>query len=305
MNLSVIICTHNPRKDYLERTLNALKAQTLPREQWELLLIDNASQMPLAGQWDLSWHPQSRIVLEPELGILPCRVRGMKESCTPFILFVDDDNLLAPDYLELALKIAETHPFLGAWGGGISPEFETLPPAWIYEYQYLLACVEVPEDRWSNLKFVYATMPPTAGICLRRSVVEAFIRMVNKDPRRQLLGRRGKAGLTNCEDLDLALTACDIGLGLGQFARLKMTHLIPSSRLDEDYLLRFYEGTMYSMVILEAFRGRFPIRHHSSPLRTMLGKLRRRLFWNRRRRMFFNAQIRALRRADKIVASWR
>ena len=41
--LSVIICTHNPRLDYLRRTFDALKLQTLDRDQWELLLIDNAS----------------------------------------------------------------------------------------------------------------------------------------------------------------------------------------------------------------------------------------------------------------------
>ena len=41
MDFSVIICTHNPRSDYLRRVLDALKAQTLLREQWELLLIDN------------------------------------------------------------------------------------------------------------------------------------------------------------------------------------------------------------------------------------------------------------------------
>ena len=48
MNLSVVICTHNQRKDYLQRTLEALKAQTLPPAQWELLLIDNASDEKLS-----------------------------------------------------------------------------------------------------------------------------------------------------------------------------------------------------------------------------------------------------------------
>jgi glycosyltransferase involved in cell wall biosynthesis len=42
LKVSVVICTHNSRRGYLVRVLDALKAQTLPREQWELLLIDNA-----------------------------------------------------------------------------------------------------------------------------------------------------------------------------------------------------------------------------------------------------------------------
>ena len=62
--ISVIICTHNPRPDYLRRVLDALKAQTLPKERWELLLIDNASNEPLSGEWDLSWHPHARHIRE-------------------------------------------------------------------------------------------------------------------------------------------------------------------------------------------------------------------------------------------------
>ena len=128
MTLAVLVCTHNPRRDYLERTLNALRAQSLPAERWELLVVDNASDPPLAGNLDLSWHARSRIVTEHELGILPARVRGLKETRTPLILFVDDDNVLAPDYLQQAMPIADTHPFLGVWGGSITPEFEPPPP---------------------------------------------------------------------------------------------------------------------------------------------------------------------------------
>ena len=43
VHASVIVCTHNPRLIYLRRVLEALRSQTLPLEQWELLLIDNAS----------------------------------------------------------------------------------------------------------------------------------------------------------------------------------------------------------------------------------------------------------------------
>ena len=56
-NLSVIICTHNPRFEYFDRVLNALKGQTLPLEQWELVIIDNASVEPLCERVDLNWHP--------------------------------------------------------------------------------------------------------------------------------------------------------------------------------------------------------------------------------------------------------
>ena len=50
ISISAIICTHNPRPDYLRRVLDALKAQTLPKEQWELLLIDNASKVAIGKE---------------------------------------------------------------------------------------------------------------------------------------------------------------------------------------------------------------------------------------------------------------
>jgi hypothetical protein len=56
LDISVIVCAHNPRAVYLDRVLNALKLQTLPMEQWKLLLIDNASTQPLGQRIDLSWH---------------------------------------------------------------------------------------------------------------------------------------------------------------------------------------------------------------------------------------------------------
>jgi glycosyltransferase involved in cell wall biosynthesis len=43
--ISAVICTHNPRRDYLERTLQALKSQTLPLPDWELVIVDNASEI--------------------------------------------------------------------------------------------------------------------------------------------------------------------------------------------------------------------------------------------------------------------
>lgn len=114
VDVSVIICTHNPRLHYLTRVLDALRGQTLPMEQWELLIIDNASQQPLtAATWNLSWHPRARIVREEELGLSAARMRGMREAASELLVFVDDDNVLDSDYLAQALSIGSEWPRLG------------------------------------------------------------------------------------------------------------------------------------------------------------------------------------------------
>jgi len=54
MTLSLAIGKHNPRADHFERTLRSLQKQTLPVDQWELLLVDNASTNNVVGTMGLA-----------------------------------------------------------------------------------------------------------------------------------------------------------------------------------------------------------------------------------------------------------
>src|SRR6185436_19902652 len=109
--VSVAICTHNPRRDYLRRALAALEAQTLARDRWELLIVDNGSTQPQAGVWDVSWHPRATIVREDHLGLTPSRLRAIAETGGELLVFVDDDNVLDSEFLAEALRVRERHPF--------------------------------------------------------------------------------------------------------------------------------------------------------------------------------------------------
>lgn len=254
LKISVVVCTHNPREAYLRRTLEAIQMQTLPKDQWEFLLIDNASREELSAQWDLSWHPGARHVRENRLGLTAARLRGIEESKAELLIFVDDDNVLNPEYLENAWAIAEEWKILGAWGGRIDPEFETPAPAWTEPFLDVLAIRPVTQELWSNDPNHGPTHPWGAGMCVRKEVAEAFSRNLSSDPLRRNLGRIG-TGLGSCEDVDLVLTCPEVGLGFGLFPRLRLLHLIPSGRLDEDYLMRLCEGLTASATILRAVRG--------------------------------------------------
>jgi glycosyltransferase involved in cell wall biosynthesis len=250
--ISVVICTHNPKLEYLSRVLQALDRQSLSKDRWELILIDNASEKILSQEIDISWHPHSRHVREDRLGVAIARLRGMVEANSEMLLFVDDDNILDPDYLELALQIGKDYPCMGVWGGQLIPEFEIEPPEWTRTYWEYLAIMEFDRDRWSN-QISFNLFTPTAGMCLRKIVGDKYIDLVNKNPERMKLGRKGTS-LISCEDLDIAFTACDLGLGMGQFTKLKLTHIIRANRLNEDYLLKLIEANGYSEVLLKSFR---------------------------------------------------
>ncbi len=253
--LSVVLCTHNPRKDFLRRTLEALRSQSYPTSNWELLLIDNVSSEPPASSSDLAWHPSARMVREGELGLTSARLRGIAEVRGDVIVWVDDDNLLAPDYLAQAAALATDWPQLGVWGcGHFEPEWETPPDPELAPFLAYLAVSKAVSDRWTNRLFDYEATPAGAGLCVRKPIADTYARMVRTDPKRKLLGRTG-GGLGACEDFDLAFCAIDAGLGTGVFTRLRLTHLMPSGRVQPEYLQRLVEGHSFSSTLIHAWRG--------------------------------------------------
>jgi len=251
MQLSVIICCHNPRRDYLARVLEALKAQTFSTDKWELLVVDNASKDPVSASHDISWHPNARHVREENLGLTLARLRGIAESSFDLLLFVDDDNVLDKDYFDVAVQIATDWPCLGAWGGQHFPEFEGRAPVEKWKVDHWTGTLS--RDVWSN-NYDWRSAPFGGGMCVRKKVAEQYADLASSHPLRRFLGRKGD-NLHSAEDMDMAFVACDLGMGVGRFANLKLNHLIPKGRTNDDYLLRLSEGGGYSQVILDALRG--------------------------------------------------
>ncbi len=253
---SVVVCTWNPRADYFARTLDSLRRQTLGGNEWELVIVDNASKKNLSESCDLQWHPQGRIIREERLGLTNARLRGIEETSGDLITFVDDDNVLADDYLTVALSIARDHPRLGVFGASIKGEFETPPPEWLHPYIEGYAVQEIDRDYWCNFASWTTATPYGAGMCVRRIVAEDYTRKVSANPLRRGLDRKG-VGLGSGGDTDLAWCAVDLGLGTGRFTALRLTHLISQDRMTERYVTGIYAGFAGSNEILASFRKRW------------------------------------------------
>jgi glycosyltransferase involved in cell wall biosynthesis len=252
--LSVVICTHNPRPDYFAGCLKALETQTLRLDKWELLLVDNASDSGKEPRPDLSWHPRARLVCEPRLGLTPARLRGIREATGGLLVFVDDDNVLDADFLEIALRVSKEKQFLGSWSGQCRPAFEEKPPEWTRRYWGNLVIRQFDTDVWSNLPRLPDSMPCGAGLCVRRDVALQYLYLHESGKRSFQFDRTGDT-LFSGGDNDLAACACDIGLGVGLVAALKLQHLIPPQRLTADYISRLAEGIAFSSTLLDAERG--------------------------------------------------
>jgi glycosyltransferase involved in cell wall biosynthesis len=296
LKISVIICTHNPLPLYLTRTLEGLRKQTLRPDHWELILVDNSSNPPISGRFDLTWHPKAVVAVETKLGLTPARIRGITEASNDLLVFVDDDAVLATNYLEQACSIAKSHPQLGAWGGSINLEFEVPPPEWTRPHWPRLAMRTVDAPLWSNFIGYPDTTPWGVGMCLRRKVAEEYRRRVSADPLRQRLDRSGTSLVSGGDD-DMARTSHSLGLATGLFPVFTLTHLIPPGRLEEDYLLRLVEGQSYSGVIVQALHGGKDRIPRISPIRGRLGRLKRLFTMRPRIRRFFEARLRGEQKA--------
>jgi hypothetical protein len=255
--VSVVLCTHNPRRDYLDRCLVALERQILSKDFWELIIVDNASTPEKAPPKTLVWHPRARVVSEPRLGLTPARICGIRAAQGELLVFVDDDNLLDADFLETALRISRERPFLGSWSGQCRPEFEQPPPDWTQRYWGNLVIRQFEQDVWSNLPRLPDTMPCGAGLCVRRAAAEHYLFLHESGKRSFIFDRIGNSLLSG-GDNDLAACACDIGLGVGLIASLRLTHLIPQVRLTEAYLTRLLEGITLTATVLDSERGLVP-----------------------------------------------
>lgn len=256
---SIVICAHNPNLERLQWVLDALRSQTLPVDQWELLLIDNASTTPLDSQTSVAWHSRGKILREDRLGLTAARMRGIQEASGDLLIFVDDDNLAQSDYLETAVNIANEHPWVGAFGGNIIPRYEKEPEPKVTSVLHQLALRQVSHPMWAMGKGTTAIFftPFGAGMVVRRTVASDYMERCTQDPLRQELDRKGES-LSSGGDLDLALCACQNGLAVGLFPDLIIEHLIPAARVEPTYLLRLTEGIAESNVLMGHLYGNPP-----------------------------------------------
>jgi len=169
------------------------------------------------------------------------------------VVMVDDDNVLAPNYLTEAARIMRERPRLGAIGGKCLPEFEVEPEPWMREFLPLLALREHGEKEiisgevrsadGSRRAYPDRAAPIGAGMVVRREAAKGW----REEEEPGLPDRKG-AELSSAGDNDLVFQILRGGWEVGYFPGLKVTHLIPRERLTARYLARANRGIQRSWV---------------------------------------------------------
>ena len=100
LQVSVII-PHYRQKDALRQCLESLDAQSLAKDSYEVIVVDNASGLDLS---DLERaFPNMRFLTENEKGAACARNRGMAAARGEVFAFIDADCIAAPDWLQNGL----------------------------------------------------------------------------------------------------------------------------------------------------------------------------------------------------------
>jgi glycosyltransferase involved in cell wall biosynthesis len=156
---SVIVPTLD-RSVLLRATIASIARQTLPADQFEIIVVDNGSTDNTVQTVDslIKGHPDHRIryIYEPEPGLLAGRHRGASEAVEELLVFVDDDIEAVPGWLA-AIVSAFEDPQVQLAGGRNLPKYETDAPPWIESfwdaasgggrYCYYLSLLDLGEEK--------------------------------------------------------------------------------------------------------------------------------------------------------------
>ncbi len=232
--VSVAICTYNGASR-LPATLEHLRAQVVsPEIPWEVIVIDNASTDDSAGVARRCWPEDSptqlRIIREPKLGLSNARVRAFCEARHEIVSFIDDDNWVSQDWVEIVSSVMRENPDVGALGSLVYPVCEVNPPQWFEAFRHRYATLTAADfAKIDKLVILHG-----AGLSVRKA---AWEELIAKGFRFSVPGRIGKK-LSGCEDTELtcALKLADWRLYIEP--RLSMRHFLSANRLTWKYLRR-------------------------------------------------------------------
>lgn len=239
IRISVIICTYN-RVQFLPRIFEALAAQTLSSDCFEIILIDNNSRdktSDICSDFRINNpHLNFQYVLETQQGLSFARNRGIIESHRDLLVFIDDDAFPEKEYLHNILRFFESNPDAAAGGGRIYPLFEGKRPAWMPDI--LMSLVSVI-DLGNKVCLFKKKFPIGANMIFRRTTIQKY------GPFNVNLGRRGD-NLEGAEEKDLFLKIIAGKEKVFYIPDAIVHHVIPDKRLTFDFFRRQAIGIGYS-----------------------------------------------------------
>lgn len=178
MELSVIIPTRN-RYKLLKKVLESLKKQTLDKDLFEVLIIDNGSTDETKSMCDEFKKDikNLRYFYDDRPGLHTGRNLGFLKSKSELLVYGDDDITVPNNWLE-SILMAFKNPEVVLVGGNDIPEYEISPEEWVNNLwtsdgkgnRLLLpfSCIDMGTDS----KFIPANYVFGCNFSIRKSILE-------------------------------------------------------------------------------------------------------------------------------------
>jgi glycosyltransferase involved in cell wall biosynthesis len=240
----------------LRELLRALKKQTISQNDYELIVVDNASSSQTKAVVDNISEDFQNLgyYYEPELGLSRARNLGIEKAKGEIIVFTDDDALPEPDWLEVIVQtFADFSPAPVCVGGKILPKWESPKPGWLpnnKKLQHLSLLDWGDQPVWLRTPSLFA-----GNLAVNRLAFSKIGKFEGS------LGRKGEDLLSAEEALFLFLVLQEYGTqSLLYQPKAVVHHRIPKEKIaTRSYIIRrsFWDGVSKARmrIIISRRRG--------------------------------------------------
>lgn len=248
--ITIIVCTYN-RDRYIYECLSRL-ANNHTDAAWELIVVNNNSTDRTVSECQRFEQDYPAVdyhyVLETQQGLSFARNRGIQEAKGDWLVFLDDDAMVEPDYIDNLHKHLNYHPAAGAFGGAITPFFEQQTPDWLSPWAMgFVSALDMGDKVCAFPKNKY---PIGANMGIAKKVLEQ-VGCFNT-----ALGRT-KDNLLGGEEKDIFLRIHQAGYPILYFPNMGVKHCIPPHRTTPDFIARLGRGVGVSEQIRTLSQSRF------------------------------------------------
>ena len=127
--VSVVIPTKN-RSPLLAETIERIESQTVPREQYEVIVIDNDSNDATRSvlEQKAKTYPNLKIGWQKKPGAAATRNAGLRLAAYAMVLFIDDDVRAEPGLIQAHLDCHQKNPNSSVIGAISMPWGDTTDP---------------------------------------------------------------------------------------------------------------------------------------------------------------------------------
>jgi glycosyltransferase involved in cell wall biosynthesis len=250
--VSVVICCYNSASRIYE-PLRYLSKQIVEQNlHWEIILVDNASsdntQEIARNFWQgAETKVNLKIVYESKPGLSYAREKGINEAGFNIVIFCDDDNLLCDRYIQTAYHIMAENPSIGIAGGWCEAVVENPYAKWMIPFLPALA-VGKPASETSYLARKGKCVNG-AGMIIRHR----FYQHIKEKGFSSLLDDRKQNILSSGGDTELCWAMMYAGYEIYFDELLFFKHVIPPTRLKEEYLLKLTLSSLNPNIILSIY----------------------------------------------------